>query len=201
MGRLVFAAACGTLLLSACGARTGQLPPWITDGGAARVDAPATDGWASDLLVRPDGPVADACLPIPAAQVQGQYTGSWKGTWHCPGMGQQPVNGTLSFYLNPSGGSNSFSVYGMMKGQVVGSPVPMPFETKVAGTMGCVALSADLPAVNVGTGGLIILLKGTMTGAFSAPPGGKPGYTGGSWKAQEITAKPCTASGSWSAFQ
>jgi hypothetical protein len=200
MGRLIFAAACGLLLLSACGARTGQLPPWITDGGNVKVDAPTTDGPPRvDGRPPPDRNMHDACLPIPAAQVSGSYSGLWKGTWRCPSTGPQPVSGTLYFSLTPSGGAESFKVVGAMNGMVSGTF--MPFSTNITGTMGCTALSAGLPYIKVGSGGLMILLSGSMQGAFSVSAG-KPGFVAGSWSAVETgVTKPCKASGSWQATQ
>jgi hypothetical protein len=199
MGRLVFAAACGLLLLSACGARTGQLPPWLTDGGSVKVDAPAVDGPGLDGRPPPDRNMHDACLPIPASQVSGSYKGLWKGSWTCPGAGSQGISGTLYFSLTPSGGPESFKVVGAMNGMVSGSV--LPFSTNISGSMGCTALSAGLPYIQVGSGGLMIQLSGTITGALSTSATGKPGFSNGSWSAKETGPTPCKASGSWSAFQ
>lgn len=172
---------------------------WITDGGVVawdhgilRRDA-NTIAWDSRLPR--DAPVGDSCLPIPAKAVQGSYAGKWKGTWSCPAIGQNmAVSGSLQFTLTPAGSPESFYVKGSMSGYVEPG---IPFSSTITGTMGCTSLSASLPNIIIGSGGVIAQLKGAMTGVFTALP--KQGFPSGSWNAQEKGGS-CKAFGVWQAF-
>jgi hypothetical protein len=154
-----------------------------SDGGPRRDVRP----WPLDLYS------VDSCLAIPSGMVQGTYSGSWSGTWHCPGQGAQQVSGDLKFTLYPAGSPEAFTVVGKMSGYVVSSG--FPFDTDINGTMGCTALSAQLPQILVGMGALKIELVGSIVGTFQTYP---QGFPSGTWKAQEKNGS-CWASGSWNA--
>jgi len=185
-----------------CGSRTGLGgpvgPAYRRDGGArdaAPSDGPRrVDGALPDLLVPRDRQGADACLPIAASKVQGNYKGGWKGTWSCPGDTPQSVSGSLSFNLTPAGSPDAFNVKGSMSGVV---DPGVPFSAGITGSMGCTALAGNLPKIVVGSGGLIYELSGTMVGTFQASP---QGFAAGSWKAKEVGGS-CGASGSWFAYK
>lgn len=189
------------LVLAGCGGRSGLgLPsgvPPVADG-----ISPARDASVDGPLLRPDAPrwpdqrVAPdwwSCLPIPATQVEGYYEGAWKGVWKCPGQPGASLGGTLSFKLY-AGSPDSFAVAGDMSGTV--SP-GLPFGTMISGTMGCTALSADLPEIIVGSGAVLTKLTGALVGTFQTSP---QGFPSGQWKAAEPGGK-CQASGSWTAYR
>ena len=190
------------VLLAGCGGLSGlSLSTGVpgSDGASPARDAAAVDG----ALPRPDAPrwpdqrvVPDrsSCLPIPAWQVEGYYEGSWKGVWKCPGQSGTSVGGTLSFKLYAQTGPDSFGVAGDMSGTV--SP-GLPFGTMISGTMGCTALSADLPEIIVGSGAILTKLTGALVGTFQASP---QGFPAGQWKAAEPGGK-CQASGAWYAYR
>jgi hypothetical protein len=186
-----------TLLLAACGGRSVSLPPWVGDGGpsydGASTDGVAADGPGLDGRQPLDRRVHDACLPIPASQVKGNYSGSWKGTWKCHSSPAQTVSGTLYFTLSPAGAPESFDVVGAMSGYVQ-SGIPSPLSSNIKGTMGCTALNASLPYIQVGSGAVMLTLTGTMRGTFSTQ-----GFRNGTWTAKETKSQPCQASGTWQA--
>lgn len=200
-----------TLVLSAtvlvgCGGRSG-LFPWhngYSDGSPPpKKDAAVTrDGFQRrdgrmlrDVRVPRDRATKDACLPIPAYQVQGSYTGNWEGIWKCSNQKGTTINGTLQFTLTPSGSPDSFKVKGGMKGMVLGG---FPFYGDIQGTMGCTSLWASMPKIVVGSGGLIYELTGDMSGQFVAQP--VRSFTSGSWTAKEVGGSGnCFAQGSWKA--
>ena len=142
---------------------------------------------------------SDACLPIPASQVKGKYTGTWTGVYSCPNTNPWTVSGTLNLDMSPAAGGKSFQVSGEMNG--VADRVYI-IKGAVAGTMGCSSLSATMDRVSVTlyVFGLPItyFMKGQLLGTFNAPAGAGQGFKGGSWKASEIGGL-CTASGTWSA--
>ena len=197
------------LLLAACGGRSGPGQNRLfSDGGAKGVKldrgkTPPLDGRivhkehgiSVDAVQLRDRTIKDACLPIPAKQVQGSYKGTWKGTWFCPGLKGQPVYGGLTFKLSPAGSPDNFNMSGDMSGTV--APV-MTFKASINGKMGCAALNAAMPDITVSSGAIIYSLTGTMNGLFSAKAGQPHGFRNGSWKASEPKLK-CSASGSWEA--
>lgn len=172
----------------ACGGRAvpgdAAVSPGDADGGGPGDGPRAGDGppLPRDQLVR------DSCLPIPAKQVTGSYSGQWKGVLKCKGMPQTSISGTLGFTLTPAGSPEAFKVKGSMSGTVFGG---LPFAGPISGAMGCTALTAGLPDIKVGSGALIYRLKGTLSGTL-----GSSGFRSGSWTAK---GEGCTASGSWRA--
>jgi hypothetical protein len=102
------------------------------------------------------------------------------------------VSGKLFFSLTPAGSPDSFKVQGSMDGFV---DPGVPFGTSIQGSMGCTSLSAQLPEIVVGSGGIIYKLTGSMSGTFQAFP---QGFPGGAWKASEENGA-CFATGSWKA--
>ena len=174
------------LTITACGARSGRQgdsgyvpPPPRADGGVLLTDSAV--------------PV-DSCLPIAASRVQGTYAGTWTGTWSCPGLSQQSVSGSLTFELRPSGAPESFSVAGQFSGVVDGIAPPIPIRARLAGNMGCTALTLQLLDLIVD----VVNYRGTGTlkATYVASPRGFPS---GSWVAKETTGSGCSGTGTWKA--
>jgi hypothetical protein len=201
--------ALGAVLVAACGGRSalGTAGSW-TDGkpsskldGGTR-DAPRARDWRWPFDGRPprdirpqprDRSVKDTCLPIPASQVTGSYVGGWKGSWKCPGQPWTSLSGDLSFKLTPAGSPDAFNVKGTMKGYV---DPGFPFKSSITGTMGCTSLSAALPDIMVGSGGIMYQLTGQIAGYYQAYPTRR--FPNGSWTAkQSASGSKCQASGSW----
>lgn len=139
---------------------------------------------------------SDACLPIPAKDVEGGYVGTWNGTYTCPGY-SYPVSGTLNFTLSPAASKNSFKVKGDMKGTL---DLWYTLKASVSGNMGCSALTATMPDISITFWifGQSYQLSGSLEGTFNAPAGGKKGFRDGTWTAKEKNGD-CTSSGTWTA--
>jgi len=206
--RLVLAALC-LLPLTACGGRSALGTAGSgADGKPSRLDgsvrdAPRARDWRWPFDSRPprdlrpwprDLAFKDACLPIPASQVQGSYVGGWKGSWKCPGQPGTTLSGDLSFYLTPAGSPDAFNVKGTMKGYV---DPGFPFSSSITGTMGCTSLQASLPDIVVGSGGIVYKLTGQISGSFQAAPSRR--FENGTWTAKQAGGggSSCKASGVW----
>lgn len=135
------------LLVQGCGARSSAGSWQGSPGGGTPAEAgvPVRDAAPP---VR-DGAVTlrDSCLRLPASEVQGRYTGDWKGTWSCPENQPVGVNGDLHFVLVPAGEPDTFDVRGEMRGTVLSGNA---FFGTIEGSMGCTALSAELPEIIIG---------------------------------------------------
>lgn len=143
---------------------------------------------------------SDACLPIPASQVKGNYTGSWTGVYTYPGYAPWNISGTLSLDMKPVAGGKSFQVSGEMSG--VADKIYL-IKGPVKGTLGCSNLSVQMDRVSV-TFYLVIpityYMSGNLTGTFHAPEGAKQGFKDGTWSAQE-TGGSGAATGTWGATE
>jgi hypothetical protein len=152
----------------------------------------------------PRGPGGDgqSCVPIPATQVQGTYTGSWQGSIRCAEA--TAVAGEVSFELVPAGEPDAFAVRGKLSGTVTDPAFPMQYiHGEIEGTMGCTELSAELSAGVGGTEGPALPLEGRMTATLVAgtgPAGGSMhGFEDGSWNVAEPEFGGCPGSGTWRA--
>ena len=172
------------------------------DGGRlSRDGAPAdgrhiTDGKrVPDRKRPPDKMKPDSCLPLPSKQVQGSYSGTWKGVLDCPKLGgKSSISGTVQFSLSPAVSPEAFTVKGTMTGTALGY---MPFASSISGAMSCTTLVANLPDIKVGSGAALLKGKGTMRGIFAVNNGTRL-FRNGVWQGKE-EFDLCTASGSWQA--
>ena len=206
------------LLASAsCGGRSsiGTSIPGRYDGAIHTYDgiSPIGDAlpWKKDkwpvtpdhaVVIKPDlyRPPDLGCLPIPAGQVNGKYSGAWKGTLSCPGLSQQTMSGTLSLTLAKVAGSASlFKATGSLEGKLdLGLPVAGSFS----GTMSCTALKADVPQIVIGSGAMVYKLQGGLAGTFGKTGSGSTGwgFPGGSLDIKDPSLG-CVASGGWYAYR
>jgi hypothetical protein len=195
LGRGIWIAA---LLLAGCGGRT--TPGWmVTDGGRdpdvrGKLDVGRRDGRRKDVYRPLDKRSPDSCLPIPASQIAGGYTGAWSGTWYC-GSTAELIKGDLKLNLQPAGGPSSFAVEGALSGTV---DPGFPISGSVSGKMVCTSFSGSIPDLIVGSGGLIYKLTGTLYGVYAAQTGVWSGFKNGTWKATDPSTS-CYATGTWSA--
>lgn len=146
------------------------------------------DGGVHDAL--PDG-----CLPIPAHQARGKYSGTWKGSMSCPGLAPWDVDGQLTLELSPAGSPASFKVAGTMTGVISAT---YSFSTSLNGSMGCSKLTATMAEITVNVDGYPYRLNGSIEGTFLSSKAVPRGFSKGKWTA-EAKIDNCTASGTWTA--